>query len=405
MTTTTRRTFLQAGLAAASLAVPFHGLRAQGGSTLRIGALNPVTGPGSPYGGSMQKAILLAADEINKAGGVGGKRVEVFAEDSQTSPEAGVLAAKKLIEINKVDAILGTWSSGVAAAVMPITDSAGIPHLTNAGASNIASSKGLMFRFSALTERVGRAQASMIADMGYKRLATMAFNNPSGRETVSGAKARWEELGNQIVEAVVYEPGRPSYRSEVQRILAANPDAIIVGGYLSDFSMIVREARLAGSKVQFFTSAWSVNKKLIDSLGKAATEGIMTHDYVAALDGEAFQRFAPIFKQATGSDPSDNYYACCAYDMMIVAALAFEDASRSGRSITESMRAVAGGSGTPVFEFSKAKAMLQQGEDIDYQGVSGPIEFDEKGNVKPLFKLSQVQNGEVKYLRRVFDNY
>src|SRR6266498_983207 len=93
---------------------------AQDTGPIRIGALNPITGSGSPYGTGMQKMILAAAETVNAAGGAVGRQIQVLAEDSQTNPQAGVLAAKKLIEVNKVQAIVGTWSSGVTLAVLPL---------------------------------------------------------------------------------------------------------------------------------------------------------------------------------------------------------------------------------------------------------------------------------------------
>jgi branched-chain amino acid transport system substrate-binding protein len=389
---------------AASLSSTFMQAWAQGGDVLRIGALNPVTGAGSPYGGGMQKAIIMAAAEVNAAGGVAGRKIEVFAEDSQTSPEAGVLAAKKLIEVNKIQALLGTWSSGVTAAVMPLTDGAGILHATNAGASNIVSSKGLMFRYSALSVKVGVALGSMIAKRGHTRLATMSINNPSGREITSGAKNGWEKAGRQLVAELVYEPNQPSYRSEVQKVLSTNPDAIVLGGYLPDFTIILREARQAGSNVKFYAPAWAVNQKLIEALGPAATEGVMTHDYVAALDSEAFKAFVTKFKKATNIDPTENYYACCAYDMMVTVALAAEAAANNG-PLQDSMRTVANPPGTLVYDVVQGLKLLREGKKINYQGASGPIDFDELGNVKPLFKLSEIRDGKVEFVGNVFDNY
>ncbi|HVO89504.1 MAG TPA: ABC transporter substrate-binding protein [Casimicrobiaceae bacterium] len=402
-----RRQFVRHGSFAAlalAMAARVPAAFAQSGENLRIGALNDVTGAGSPYGGGMQKAILMAADEINATGGAGGRRIEVFAEDSQTAPDAGVLAAKKLIEVNKVHAILGTWSSGVAAAVMPLTDAAGIIHCTNAGASNITSSKGLMFRYSALSVRIGQALAREIAKRGHMRLATMAFNNPSGREITGGAKQGWEKLGRQLVGEVVYEPNRPSYRSEVQTILANNPDAIVLGGYLPDFTVILRETRQAGSNVKFYAPAWAVNQKLIDALGAPACEGVMTHDYVAALDSTAYKTFVDKFKKATGIDPTENYYACCAYDMMTVVGLAAQ-AAGGKPAIAPMMRAVANPPGTMMYDFVSGKKALAAGTKINYEGASGPIDFDDLGNVKPLFKLSEVRNGKVELVGNAFQDY
>jgi branched-chain amino acid transport system substrate-binding protein len=146
----TRRDLLiaGAGLAAAS-AVPRFAF-AQGPGTFRIGSLCPVTGAGSPYGSGMQKAIEIAVAEVNAAGGAGGSKLELFAEDGQTKPDAAVLAAKKLIEVNKVQAILGTWSSGVTLAVMPLTDAANIIEMNCSGAPAISTldTKDLVYYLS-----------------------------------------------------------------------------------------------------------------------------------------------------------------------------------------------------------------------------------------------------------------
>src|SRR6185437_12054430 len=167
-----RRRFLQAsGLGA--LALAFGGSFAEAAEPYRIGALNPVTGAGSPYGTGMQKSIIFSADEVNAAGGAAGRKLQIYAEDSQTSPEAGVLATKKLIEVNKVQAILGTWSSGVTAAILPLIENAGVILMTNSGASTIVSKKDLIFRFSAITERIGHVLGDLVAKEGYTRVATM----------------------------------------------------------------------------------------------------------------------------------------------------------------------------------------------------------------------------------------
>ena len=110
----TRRDVLLAGAGlAGAFALPRFAF-AQDAGTLRIGTLCPITGAGSPYGSGMQKSIEAMVAEVNAAGGAGGRKLELFNEDGQTKPDAAVLAAKKLIEVNKVQAIFGTWSSSTA---------------------------------------------------------------------------------------------------------------------------------------------------------------------------------------------------------------------------------------------------------------------------------------------------
>lgn len=375
------------------------------GEPLRIGALNPVTGAGSLYGSGMQKAILFSAEEVNAAGGAGGRQLEVYAEDDQTQPDAGVLASKRLIEVKRIHALLGTWSSGVALAVMPIQDAAGVIHMTSAGASNIQDfdKKDLVYRFSTTGQRVGRAIASILSKDGVQRLATMAFNNASGRDLVDGAKAAWAKLGRPLVGDVVYEPNRPTYRSELQKVLAGNPEVIVLGAYVPDTTIIVREAFQLGAKVRFIGPGYAVSPKLVEALGPEATDGLMAVDYVSALNNAAYKHFSERYRQVVGGNPDDNFFAACTYDMVQVLALAAEAAggAEDNTKIVEKLRTVANPPGTPVSSFAEGKALLKAGQKINYEGASGPIDFDENGDVTPLFKLSVFKNGTLEFRQMI----
>jgi len=251
---TTRREFLGSVAAGAALIAAPAIVRAQGADVIRIGALCPITGAGGPYGSGMQKMIIAAAEAVNAAGGAAGRKIEIVAEDTQTNPQAAVLAAKKLIEVNKVQAILGTWSSGVSLAVIPLTNDAGIPlrHCSGAPALSVppANAKGLGFRFQATNERFGRAFAEICEKEGFKRPATMAFNNASGIGNTEGFAKAWKAKGGEVVESVVYEPNQASYRSELMKVLAANPDVIVTGSYIADTTIILREWFQTGQPVQ-----------------------------------------------------------------------------------------------------------------------------------------------------------
>jgi len=199
---------------------------AQESGPIRIGALNPVTGSGSPYGTGMQKMILAAAETVNAAGGVLGRPIQVFAEDDQTNPQAGVLAGKKLIEVNRVQAVLGTWASGVTLAVLPLCRAAGIPIFHTSGAPDLSDlnvTGGLGYRFHTPNGRTGRCYAEMCKKEGFRRVATMAFNNASGLGLTEGFAKAWKEMGNEIVEKVVYEPNQTSYRSELMKVPSFSP--------------------------------------------------------------------------------------------------------------------------------------------------------------------------------------
>jgi branched-chain amino acid transport system substrate-binding protein len=395
----TRRELIATPFAAALVsALPARAL-AQAGEPFRIGALNPVTGAGSPYGPGMQRAILMAVEEVNAAGGAGGRKLEAFAEDTQTKPDAAVLAAKKLIDVNKVQAILGTWSSGVSLAVMPLTDEANIIEMNVSGAPAISvqDKKDLVWRFQATNDRFGAAFAEIATKRGYKRPATMAFNNASGIGNTEGFRKAWEKRGGKVVSSVVYEPNRPSYRSELQKVLAEKPDVIVTGSYLPDTTIIVREWFQSGDRNAWIIPGWAANPDLVKALGAEACEGIISVDTVSAENSAAFKHFDAMYTKAMGKSATTNVYAPMAYDMLITLALAMEAAGSGAtvEGINGKIREVANPPGTAVSTFAEGKAALAKKQKINYEGASSKLDFDQYGDVSPDFGVYVIEKGQL----------
>lgn len=394
-----RRTFVKiAGSAAALQMLPSLSF-AQAGGTFRVGSLTPITGAGSPYGPGMQQAIRIAVDEVNAAGGAGGLRLELFTEDTQTKPEAAVLAAKKLIEVNKVQAVLGTWSSGVSLAVIPLTDAAGIIEMNVSGAPAISTidTKDLVWRFQATNDRFGAAFSEICAKRGFKRPATMAFNNASGLGNTEGFTRAWKKRGGEVVANVVYEPNRPSYRSELQKVLAAKPDVIVMGSYLPDTTIILREWYQSGDDVKFVIPGWAANPQLVQALGAEVCEGIISVDTVSNENSPAYKAFDAAYNKATGKPASSNIYAAMAYDMVISMALAMEAAGPGATvaQINSKIRDVSNPPGDTVYSFAEGKAKLAKKEKVNFDGASSKLDFDQYGDATPDFGVYVIEKGEL----------
>ncbi len=395
----TRREVIATPFAAALASALPASVLAQAGEPFRVGLLNPVTGAGSPYGPGMQRALLMAIEEVNAAGGAGGRKLEGFAEDTQTKPDAAVLAAKKLIDVNKVQAILGTWSSGVSLAVMPLTDEANIIEMNVSGAPAISTQdkKDLVWRYQATNDRFGAAFAEIAAKRGYKRPATMAFNNASGIGNTEGFRKAWEKRGGKVVASVVYEPNRPSYRSELQSVLAEKPDVIVTGSYLPDTTIIIREWFQSGDRNAWIIPGWAANPQLVKALGAEACEGIISVDTVSAENSAAFKHFDAMYTKAMGASATTNVYAPMAYDMMIVLALAMEAAGAGATvaQINSKIRDIANPPGTPVSTFAEGKAALSKKQKINYEGASSKLDFDQYGDVSPDFGVYVIEKGQL----------
>jgi branched-chain amino acid transport system substrate-binding protein len=400
-----RRDFVTSFAAGVAFAASSRLAFAQESGPIRIGALNPVTGSGSPYGTGMQKMILAAAETINAAGGVLGRQIQVFAEDDQTNPQAGVLAAKKLIEVNRVQAILGTWASGVTLAILPLCKTAGIPIFHTSGAPDLSDLKvtgGLGYRFHTPNGRTGRCYAEMCKKEGFKRVATMAFNNASGLGLTEGFAAAWKQMGNEIVEKVVYEPNQTSYRSELMKVLAAKPDAIVTGSYYADSTIIMREWFQSGQKVRWVIPGHATTPEFIKAVGPAA-DGVLTADLVVAKDSTAYAPYDEAYRRQMGQPGESNIYAAMTWDMTLALALAIEaTGSVSMADVNKNIRTVANAPGTKVYGFAEGRTKLKAGK-IDYDGASSILDFDDHGDVTPDFGVYQIEKGALdrKYTLRV----
>jgi len=397
--TTNRRQFIGTlGVASALIAAPSV-LRAQSQGVFRIGALCPVTGAGAPYGSGMQKMITAAAEIVNAAGGAAGRKIEVVSEDTQTSPQAGVLAAKKLIDVNKVQAILGTWSSGVSLAVVPLTNDANIILMNTSGAPALsvppANAKGLSYRFQATNDRFGRAFAEICAKEGFKRPATMAFNNASGIGNTEGFRKAWEAKGNKVVADVVYEPNQPSYRSELQKVLAANPDVIVTGSYLSDTTIIMREWFQSGQPVKWIIPGWAANPDLVKATGPEVVEGVISVDSISNETAPSFRVYAEVYEKATGQSGQSNIFSAMTWDMVHSLALAIEAAgSTETAAINAKIREVSNPEGTKVYSYAEGKEALKKGK-INFEGASSVLDFDQYGDVSPSFGVFFIEGGKL----------
>ena len=381
-----RRTLIQTAVMSYVVGLPTISI-AQRAEPFKIGALLPMSGGGAAFGAGMQRAIQLATEEINAAGGAAGRMLEVTYEDDQTRPEAGVLAAKKLIEVNKVSAVIGTWASSVTLAVMPMTDAANIIEMNTSGAPAISTEdkKDLVWRFQGTTQRTGAAYAEALRKKGAKRVAVMAFNNAAGLGLAEGFRAAWLKSGNKVEAFIVYEPNRPSYRSELQQALAIKPDFIVACSYQPDATILLREWYQSGDKVNWLFPTYAVNDEMVKSLDNQITDGIVTVDSLSNEGSPSYTALAAKYKAATNLDLSGNIFAAMCYDMVMTLGLSIEQAGNNATTlqINSKIRDVVNPPGQKVTGFAEGKALIAKKQKINYEGASSRLDFDMFGDASP----------------------
>lgn len=392
-----RRKFTIASASAIAASVMPAIVSAQSGAPFKVGALNSITGTGGVYGPGMLEAIKIGIAEVNAAGGAAGRMLQLFAEDDQTRPDAAVLAAKKLVEITKVDAIVGIWSSAVALATLPITNAAGIMSLNTCGSPDLLTEdkRDLVWQYQASNAVFGEAFAEIARRRGFKRPAVMAFNNSTFVGQANYFKRAWEKGGGKVESFVIYEPNQTSYRTELSRVLASKPDVISLSSYTPDATIILKEWYQSGQDCKFIMPGWSANQELVKALGATVTEGIIAVSNVAATAHPAYRRFAAAYRQATGKEP-DIFSSQC-YDMVISMALAIEAAGPGADTlaINSKLRSVTNAPGTKVSSFAEGRDLMRKKAKIDYDGASSALEFGQYGETVPDFGVFEIQKGQL----------
>jgi branched-chain amino acid transport system substrate-binding protein len=227
----------------------------------------------------------------------------------------------------------------------------------------------------------------------------MAFNNASGIGNAEGFRKAWEKKGGKIYASVVYEPNRPSYRSELQQILSQKPDVIVTGSYLPDSTIILREWYQSGQdpNVKWIMPGWAANPDLVKALGNDVVEGLISVDSVSNEGAASYKALDAAYQKATGKPVSTNVYAAMTYDMVMCLALAMEAAGPNATvmQIDARIRDVANPEGTKVYSFAEGKKLLGEKKKINYEGASSRLDFDKYGDVTPDFGVYVVEKGQL----------
>lgn len=396
MTRMTRRQMLHtSGAAAAGLVLGAPAIvRAQ--SSIPVGTLCPLTGAGGSYGPEMQRSVAAVAERINKAGGIMGRAVQLFHEDGQTNAEAAVRAARKLIDVHKVVAILSTWASAVTMAVKPLCVEAKVFEISVSGADGVTQGdhKGYIARTQPNTQLQGRMYAKFaLSRKEWKRMAHLGLQTPFAEPFRDSFSAAVRAGGATLTDSLIYEAGKPSYRSEVTRILATNPDFILLIGYTPDSAVMVKELYKAGYKGGFLGPSFAINAKFVGGATPEVADGVFSMDPAPSFDSPAYRELAAAVPRA-----DQNPYAPQSWDHMTLVglALAAGRGEASGTAIKDNLRTISNPPGAVVHSFEEGAKLLREGKKINYEGASGSCDFDQIGDIlsRP-FSVQQVRKGKL----------
>jgi ABC-type branched-subunit amino acid transport system substrate-binding protein len=394
-----RRTILKGAVASAA-AVGMPAVVLAQADPIKVGILTPLTGAGGNDGPRMLKAMQAVFEEVNKAGGVMGRRINTVIEDDQTNPEAAVRAARKLIEVDKVSVILGTWASAVTSAVAPVCWESKTFIMTVSGADSITQlpHQGFLVRTQPTSKLQAIAHATYIAELGKRKIGILGIQAPFALATKEHLDNHMKTVGGSVVSHVIYEKDKPSYRSEIDQVMAAKPDFLYLNGYATDTVVVLRDLWKANIDLPKFCQTYAVPQATLDANPPEVSEGILTGTPSADVDSNAYKLAA----DRLGLQEVDGFQAQ-ATDWASLTALTIGKAKdSSGVAMKENVRKISQGDGQKVYSAVEGLKLLAEGKEINYEGASGPCDFNEVGDItRCRFRYTQVKKGKLEFLKIV----
>ncbi|WP_342505918.1 ABC transporter substrate-binding protein [Sporosarcina sp. FSL K6-2383] len=264
----------------------------KGGDTIKIGVNLELSGAVASYGTSELSGIELAVEEINAAGGVDGKDIELVKVDNKSDPAEATSAALKLITQDKVVAIIGAATSGATVAQAEIANGNEVPLISPSGTSPTVTVKDdgsvneFVFRTSFIDPFQGTVAANFAAnDLGVKNVAIYSDNSSDYSKGLAASfKKDFEAAGGTVVAEESYVGKDTDFRSTLTRIKAANPEFILIPGYYEEVGLIVKQAREMGIDVPLMGADGWDSPVLMDLAGAEALNNTFTTNHYSSED-------------------------------------------------------------------------------------------------------------------------
>lgn len=377
------------------------------GEALKLATLLPLTGDLAQYGGPMQDSVNFLVETVNACDGVLGQPIELISADDETNPAAGATAMTKLAEVDRVGGVVGAAASSVSSAAVDIAVRNEVVQISPASTSPVFTERaekgefnGFWFRTAPPDTFQGEALAQLANQEGLKNVAVLSINNDYGNGLIQSFIPAFKELGGTVANETsptLYPPDGTTFDSEVSDVFGNKPDAVLIVAYPETGSLILKSAQeqgfLDGTTKILLTDGMKTDQ-LAELAGKNAdgqfiASGVM--GTAPSAGGPALSKFSETYKAKFNRDPG--VYDPNSWDAAAIIALAAEAAkSASGPAIKDQVREVANAPGTEVTDVCEALTLVRQGEDIDYQGASGSVDFNEQGDVVSSYDVWTVSD-------------
>jgi branched-chain amino acid transport system substrate-binding protein len=345
------------------------------GSTFNLGGVAPVTGEAATFGLASHNGIDLAVAEWNAKGGVLGKQIKLSFADDKGDPAEGATVFTKLIEQDKVSAIVGTVMSKVSLAGAPICQNAKVPMISPTSTNPKVTQVGdYIFRACFIDPFQGTVGAKFAIEELKSKKAACLFDvgNDYTKGLAEFFKAKYTALGGELTGFEGHATGTTDFKAQLTKILATKPDVLYVSDYYNDVALIAKQARELGFKGPLVGGDGWDSPKLTEVGGPALEGCFFTNHYAADDTRPIIQEFVKKYKDKYNASP--DALACLAYDATYLVLDAVKRAGKAdGPAIKDALKAA------------------------DMAVVSGQVKFDGDRNPVKSAVVIEIKNAKFVY--------
>ncbi len=363
-----------------------------------VGSLMGFTGPIESLTVGINASAEMAFKEVNAAGGVvGGNMINLVTADTTcVDASAAAAAADRLVNSDKVAAIVGALCSG---ATIAAANSAAIPNqvvmispASTSPAITGLDDNDLVFRTAPSDARQGSVLASVLKKRGVSKVAVTYINNDYGKGFNDAFVSAFKSMGGKVTGSQAHEDGKADYRAEIANLAAGGGELLVVLAYLDGSGQtIIRQAIEEGDFSRFVGGDGMVGQSIVDAIG-GGLEGMVATRPGGSSDGAS--RFTKMAGEA--GLKIDGAFQAEAYDAAALIALAMQfkgNVSRNG--MARAVREVANAPGEVILpgELGKALKIIANGGQVNYEGATG-VEFNEAGDPPGSYLVMEVAGGK-----------
>ena len=351
-------------------------LSAQAADPIKIGSVLRLSA-GAEDGLPAKRGVELAVAEINKAGGINDRQIEVIFEDEKDSPTNAVNAVQKLINVDKVVAIIGPMTSGATLAAAPTANEAKMVMISPTATSPKVSGAGVfIYRGCSRIDKQAEALTDYVAkNYKPKPVGVLYSNEPYGKGCNDLFSKFFEKAGIKVVATESFMRGAKDFKAQLTNIKAAKPDILFIPGYYQETAPAASQARQLGMKQRIIGVYGDISPVYIELAGKAAEGHLVAGEHDPDYNTPKNKKFVESYQALVKSipnEPNNVMFAALTYDMMNLVAEGIKKYGPTSEGIQKYLTEVQ-----------------------DHDGVTGQLCFNREHDVmKGEVSLFEVKNGK-----------